>query len=219
MEQYIDVLQNTKLFSAVSKEEIAAMLHCLGAEPHAYQKGEYVFHAGERIRTLMILVDGVLHIQNDNYWGNRSILGNVTVGEMFGEAYADPASGAILNDIIAITDSIVIHFDIHRIFSVCPSACSFHSLIIKNLFFAVSEKNRKLVSKLGYLSSRTTREKLLAYLSDEAKRSNSSAFSIPFNRQQLADFLAVDRSAMSHELCKMRDEGFIAFNKNHFTLK
>ena len=98
------------------------------------------------------------------------------------------------------------------------SACKFHSLVIKNLFFEISEKNRKLVAKLGHISNRTTREKLLSYLSDEAKRNKSSAFSIPFNRQQLADFLSVDRSAMSNELCKMRDEGLIEFNKNRFVL-
>ena len=137
---------------------------------------------------------------------------------MFGEAYVSPDSGALLNDVVAVKDSSVIFFDIYRILSVCPSACKFHSLVIKNLFFEISEKNRKLVAKLGHISNRTTREKLLSYLSDEAKRNKSSAFSIPFNRQQLADFLSVDRSAMSNELCKMRDEGLIEFNKNRFVL-
>ena len=86
------------------------------------------------------------------------------------------------------------------------------------MFFAISEKNRKLVQKLGYMSERTTRDKLIAYLSDEAKRHNSSVFSIPFNRQQLADYLSVDRSAMSGELCRMRDEGLLRFEKNRFVL-
>ena len=88
-----------------------------------------------------------------------------------------------------------------------------------NLFFAISEKNRKLVQKLGYMSRRTTREKLIAYLSEEAKRQNSSEFSIPFNRQQLADFLSVDRSAMSNELCKMWDEGLLEFERSAFKLQ
>ena len=91
-------------------------------------------------------------------------------------------------------------------------------MTVKNLFFAISEKNRKLMAKIGYISNRTTRNKLLAYFSDEAKRHNSASFDIPFNRQQLADFLSVDRSAMSNELSKMRDEGLLEFNKNHFTL-
>ena len=194
------------------------MLNCLGATLHEYKKGEYVFRAGEHIHNLTVLVKGNLHIQKDDYWGNRAILGSVAVGEMFGEAYVSPDSGTLLNDVVAVEDSSVMFFDIHRILSVCPSACKFHSLTVKNLFFAISEKNRKLVAKLGHISNRTTREKLLSYLSDEAKRNKSASFSIPFNRQQLADFLSVDRSAMSNELGKMRNEGLIQFHKNHFIL-
>ena len=200
MEKYTDVLKNTKLFAGVGEEEIGTMLDCLGAALRQYKKGDYVYRAGEYVRSLTVLVEGCLHIQKDDYWGNRAILGDVAVGEMFGEAYVSPESGALLNDVV------------------CPSACKFHSLTVKNLFFAISEKNRKLVSKLGHISNRTTREKLLSYLSDEAQRSRSASFSIPFNRQQLADFLSVDRSAMSNELGKMRKEGLIEFHKNQFTL-
>lgn len=218
MKEYIAILKNTKLFAGVEENEIEAMLSCLGATSETYQKGEYVFRAGEHINQLTVLVEGELHIQRDDYWGNRSIVSRIAVGEMFGEAYASPDSGALLNDVIAVRNSVVMFFDIHRILSVCPSACRFHSLAVKNLFYAISEKNRKLISKLGHISQRTTREKLLSYLSDEAKKQNSSIFQIPFNRQQLADFLSVDRSAMSNELCKMRDEGLIEFEKNMFRL-
>lgn len=137
---------------------------------------------------------------------------------MFGEAYAAPESGPLMNDVLAVEDSAVIFLDIGKLLTVCPNGCKFHAMAVKNLFFAISEKNRKLVRKLGYMSRRTTREKLIAYLSEEAKRQNSGAFSIPFNRQQLADFLSVDRSAMSNELCKLRDEGLIEFEKNRFRL-
>ena len=187
MEKYTDVLKNTKLFAGVGEEEIGTMLDCLGAALRQYKKGDYVYRAGEYVRSLTVLVEGCLHIQKDDYWGNRAILGDVAVGEMFGEAYASPESGALLNDVVAVEDSAVLFFDIQRILTVCPSACKFHSLTVKNLFFAISEKNRKLVSKLGHISNRTTREKLLSYLSDEAQRSRSASFSIPFNRQQLAE--------------------------------
>ena len=218
MKKYIDVLKRTKLFSGVGENDIEAMLTCLGATLGVYKKGEYVLRAGEHLSKIMVPVKGSLLIQNDDYWGNRSIISHVSAGEMFGEAYASPDSGAILNDVVAVEDSDVIFFDIHRIIAVCPSACRFHSMTVKNLFFAISEKNRKLMAKIGYISNRTTRNKLLAYFSDEAKRHNSASFDIPFNRQQLADFLSVDRSAMSNELSKMRDEGLLEFNKNHFTL-
>lgn len=218
MGNYISVLKNTKLFSGAGENEISTMLSCLGAKLNRYKKGEYVFRAGEYVHNITVLVEGSLHIQKDDYWGNRTIINIITPGEMFGEAYVSPDSGALLNDVIAIEDSAVMFFDVQQILTMCPSACKFHTLALKNLFFAISEKNRRLVTKLGHISNRTTREKLLSYLSDEAKRNKSASFSIPFNRQQLADFLSVDRSAMSNELSKMRNEGLIKFDKNQFTL-
>lgn len=218
MKNYIPVLKRTKLFAGVAEEEIGAMLSCLDARLHEYKKGEYVLRQGEHMSFITVLVDGELHIQRDDYWGNRAIINPIAVGEMFGEAYIAPESGALLNDVVAVDDSAVIFFDVRRIITVCSSACRFHSMVVQNLFFAISEKNRKLVQKLGHMSKRSTREKLISYLSEESKRQNSARFTIPFNRQQLADFLSVDRSAMSNELCKMRDEGLLRFEKNIFTL-
>lgn len=218
MKKYIPILKKTQLFSGASDEDIEAMLGCLQAKLCTYEKGEYVLREGERVERLMMLVKGELHIQRDDYWGNRSIISMVGVGEMFGEAYAAPESGPLMNDVLAVEDSAVIFLYIGKLLTVCPNGCKFHAMAVKNLFFAISEKNRKLVRKLGYMSRRTTREKLIAYLSEEAKRQNSGSFSIPFNRQQLADFLSVDRSAMSNELCKLRDEGLIEFEKNRFRL-
>lgn len=218
MKKYIPVLKRTRMFAGISDEEISCMLSCLGARLYNYKKGEYVFRQGEHLNDIVVLVYGNLHIQKDDYWGNRSILGQITVGEMFGEAYVAPESGALLNDVIAIEDSIVIFFDVKRIITTCSSACRFHAMVVQNMFFAISEKNRKLVQKLGHMSKRTTRDKLISYLSEEAKKQNCAIFTIPFNRQQLADFLSVDRSAMSNELCKMRDEGLLEFNKNSFKL-
>ncbi len=218
MKNYIHILKKTKLFAGVGDDEISAMLSCLGARLYNYKKGEYVLRQGEHLSDIIVLVEGNLHIQKDDYWGNRSILGQVAVGEMFGEAYVAPESGALLNDVVATENSTVIFFDVRKIITTCSSGCRFHYMIVQNMFFAISDKNRKLVQKLGHMSKRTTREKLISYLSEESKKQNSSNFTIPFNRQQLADFLSVDRSAMSNELCKMRDEGLIEFDKNYFKL-
>ncbi len=218
MENYIETLRRSQLFSGVSNSEISAMLGCLQARLCTFKKGEYVFREGEHIDKITMLVEGKLLIQRDDYWGNRSIINVLRVGEMFGEAYVAPESGSLLNDVIAEDDSTVIFFDVRRILTVCSTACQFHSRVVQNLFFAISEKNRKLVQKIGHMSKRSTRAKLLSYLSEEAKRHNSSHFAIPFTRQQLADFLCVDRSAMSNELCKMRDEGLLLFDKKEFTL-
>lgn len=218
MNQYISVLKRTQMFAGIGENEISLMLDCLNARLCKYKKGEYVLRQGGSLSDITILAEGCLHIQKDDYWGNRSILGRISVGEMFGEAYVAPQSGALLNDVVAIEDSAVIFFDVKRIITTCSSSCRFHTAVVQNLFFAISEKNRKLVQKLGHMSKRSTREKLISYLSEEARKHNSASFIIPFNRQQLADFLSVDRSAMSSELCKMRDEGLLTFKKNQFTL-
>ena len=218
MENFISFLKRTKLFSGVGEENIASMLNCLNASVRQYNKNEYAFRQGEYIRNLMMLLEGRLYIQKEDYWGNLSILNEISPGEMIGEAYIAPGSGTLMNDVVTAEDCTILLFDIERILSVCPSACPFHTQLVKNLFYAVSDKNRSLVQKIDYMSQRSTREKLLSYLSDEAKKANSRSFTIPFNRQQLADFLSVDRSAMSNELCKMRDEGMLAFHKSEFTI-
>lgn len=218
MEQFLPVLKRSGLFAGVLESEAKAMLSCLNARIGRYKKGEYVLRQGQPLQDIIICVEGTLHVQKDDYWGNRSILRQIGVGEMFGEAYIAPESGVLQNDVVAVEDSTVIFFDVRRILTICSSACRFHSAVIQNLLFAIAEKNRILVQKLGHMSKRTTREKLLSYLSEEAKRQGSAAVTIPFNRQQLADYLSVDRSAMSNELCKMRDEGLLNFNKNCFHL-
>ena len=210
--------EKNKAFSGVGEEDIASLMSCLGARFQSCKKGEYLLREGEHISDIFILVEGKILIQKDDYWGNRSILSALSVGDMFGEAYASPESGVILYDVVAIEDSSVIFFDVKRILTTCSSACRFHNMIVQNMFFAISDKNRRLVQKLGHMSGRTTRAKLISYLSEEAKRQGSSAFAVPFNRQQLADYLCVDRSAMSNELCKMRDEGMIRFEKSRFEL-
>lgn len=218
MKEFITVLKHTQLFSGVCDDDISAMLGCLNATQKTLKKGEYVFRQGEHLTDITVLVEGRLHVQHDDYWGNSNIINTVEVGEMFGEAYVTPDSGAVLNNVIAVEDSSVMFFDARKIITTCSSACRFHSMVVQNLVFAISDKNRKLVQKLGHISKRTTREKLMSYLSQESSERRSSTFVIPFNRQQLADFLSVDRSAMSNELCKMRDDGLIKFEKNKFTL-
>lgn len=216
MKKYVDVLKGSKLFANVSEDEILAMLACLDAKERHYKEGEYVFRQGETVDSVSVLAEGALLVQADDYWGNRSIITSVSPGELFGQAYL--AGEAIMNDVAAAKDSTVVFFDAKRVLTTCSSACPFHNQVIRNLFFALSETNLRLVTKLGHIQKRTTREKLMSYLSLMAKKAGSNSFTIPFNRQELADFLSVDRSAMSAELCRMRDEGLLRFNKSSFTL-
>ena len=218
MKKYPDILKLSKLFAGIKENEIEDVLLCLSAIKRNYRKGEYVFRAGEHISSVALLLEGSVHIQREDYWGNLSILNKVFKGEVFGEAYAIPGSCTILNNVVAVENSVILFLDFNRIFTVSPSECKFYQVLIQNFFALLAEKNRILAQKLGHMSQRTTREKLLSYLSDQSIKSGSPSFDIPFNRQQLADFLSVDRSAMSNELCKMRDDGLLCFNRNHFIL-
>ena len=119
---------------------------------------------------------------------------------------------------MALEDSVIVTLDAMRVLTVCSSLCRFHTRVIQNLVFSISEKNRRLMHKLDHVSRRSTREKLISYLSEEAQLQGSTKIVIPFNRQQLADFLSVDRSAMCKELARMRDEGMLNFEKNSFEL-
>lgn len=214
----MNALKKSALFAGIEQNEILSLLHCVDAKVLNYKKGEFVLRQGDEMVDIALLLDGSLHIQSDDYWGNRSILGHVSGGEIFGEAYVLSHDSRILNDVVAVENSVVMFINAKRIISVCSSTCVFHTKVVQNMFLVISEKNKKLVQKLGHVCKRSIREKLNSYLSQEAKKQKSPNIIIPFNRQQLADFLSVDRSAMSNELCKMRDEGLIEFRKNYFRL-
>lgn len=219
MRQYLDLLARTALFTGLTQAEIGAMLDRLPASVRCYPKGAPVFHSGDRVTAVALLLEGCVHIQKEDHWGNLSILSEIVPGEIFGEVYACLGGAPILHHAVAAAPSRVLFLDVDRLLSADPSAGPFHSRLIRNLLSVLAAKNQLLAQKLAHISQRTTRGKLLSYLSEQSQKAGSPSFHIPFNRQQLADFLSVDRSAMSHELCKMRDEGILSFDKNHFVLK
>ena len=162
----------------------------------------------------------MFHIDREDYWGNNSILADVSAGELLGEVYSFLDDEPVRINAVAVKDSTVLLLDVKKIFQVCSTVCPDHAQLIRNFAYVLAVKNRELTRKLEHMSQRTTRDKLLSYLSDQSLKQDSSCFEIPFNRQQLADFLAVGfESAMSKELGKLRDEGILEFNKNHFELK
>lgn len=218
MEKYLKVVEQSKLFKGIGEQEAVSMLSCLGAYQRSYQKGDCVFQKGERITAVALLLDGAVHIRKEDYWGNLSILNEISAGEVFGETYACLEVGEMLNNAVAVKNSQVLFLDVKRVLTTCSSACQFHGKLIQNLLSVLALKNKMLTQKLEHMSQRTTREKLLSYLSEQSLREGRPSFDIPFNRQQLADFLSVDRSAMSNELCRMRDEGILEFERNHFVL-
>ena len=215
----LKILENSRLFAGIRVDEIQPMLSCLQAVERKYPRGAYIFHTGEEVRALALLVRGTAHIQKEDFWGNRSLLASLAAGDIFAEAYAMPGSGAMRSDVVAVESCTVLLMDVERVLARCTNSCAFHARLTENLFALLAEKNRILARKVDYLAQRTTRQRLLVYLSEQAQRAGSAEFTIPFNRQQLADFLSVERSAMSAELSRMQAEGLLETERSHFRLK
>ena len=215
----LKILENSRLFAGIRVDEIQPMLSCLQAVERKYPRGAYIFHTGEEVRALALLVRGTAHIQKEDFWGNRSLLASLAAGDIFAEAYAMPGSGAMRSDVMAVESCTVLLMDVERVLSRCTNSCAFHARLTENLFVLLAEKNRILARKADYLAQRTTRQRLLVYLSEQAQRAGSAEFTIPFNRQQLADFLSVERSAMSAELSRMQAEGLLETERSWFHLK
>lgn len=218
MEEYFDILKKCGLFAGIDENDLQSLLSCLSAKTVHFVKGSIVFRSGEAISSFGIVLSGQVQIYQDDYFGNRSILGNVGPSGLFGESFAFAEIKELPVSVITPTESELMFIDCGRLASPCVNACSFHSRLIRNLLNIISRKNVTLTQKIEFTSKRTTREKLLSYLSSEAQKSKSGSFSIPYSRQELADYLSVDRSAMSSELGRLRDEGVLSFLKNQFEL-
>ncbi len=215
---YHTVLKGSALFYGISDREMDSMLDCLSVTVKNYEKNQYIHRMGDNINTIGLVLSGHVHVVKEDFWGNRSIMAEMRTCELFGEAYA--ISGRPLEVSVIATDAVrVMFFNCKKITEACPSSCEFHSRLTRNLLKIVTEKTLMLTQKIEYLSKRSTREKLLSYLSAQALKKGRPFFDIPFNRTQLAEYLSIDRSAMTTELGRMRDEGLLTFDKNHFELK
>lgn len=210
-------LKRTCLFEGMEETEIQSILECLSAQRRQYDKGEVLFHAGDTSQRIGVVLSGSVHFTKEDYWGNRLLLSRIGEAEVFGEAYAGLHSGFAF-DITAAEKTQILFLDLNRVLTSCPKACQFHQRLIRNLLTLLACKNMELTKKVDVLSQRTVRSKLMEYLSTQARLQRCVSFDIPFNRQQLADYLAVDRCSMTVELGKMQKEGILRFEKNHFTL-
>ena len=217
LEKYFSLLRSSQLFKGIRADELAPMLACLSVRERMYRKGEYICRSGDALSSVAMVLDGCVHVQRQDYWGNQSILAVVESGELFADSYA--CSGEpIAVDAVAVKNSAVMFVDVGRITNVCGSSCDYHHKLISNLLSVVASKNRALTAKIQHMEQRTTRGKLMSYLSEQSRKSGGPFFEIPLSRQQLADYLAVDRSAMSSELGKLKGEGVIDFDRNRFKL-
>lgn len=218
MQDIVAELQRNELFRGISAEDIRTLLDCLHPVRHTYDKDTLIWREGEQTRAAGLVLRGKVLILRDDFWGNRNILGEAGAGDLFGEAYACTPDARLTVSVLAAAACEVLFVEIPQILTACSRVCAFHTRLIQNLMQVLAGKNLMLSRKIDHISRRTTREKLLAYLSDQAEVHGTAAFEIPFNRQQLADYLSVDRSALSQELGKMKRDGLLDCTRSRFTL-
>jgi len=227
----LEKIKDSLLIKDIKLEELSSMLGCLRGVIKKYDKGENVISEGDKINKFGLLIEGKLQVVQYDYLGNKSILSIIEPKQIFGEAFAYVNKNSSL-DVETIEKSTVLFLDSDKLSSPCQNCCSFHKQLVKNLLFIISNKNVNLTEiisnknvnlteKIECMAKRTTKEKLLTFLSLESKkqnRQNSKEFYIQYDRQGLADYLGVERSAMSAELSKLKNEGILEYNKNWFKL-
>ena len=216
MEEYFDILSQCPLFAGISRQELGQMLSCLGGKITGIAKGNPVFLEGAPAEFVGVVLDGKVQILRTDYYGNRSVLTVVSPGGLFGEAFACAGVETLPVSAIALQTCTVLLLDCKRVLTGCSNACPFHSRLVRNLLQGIAQKNLILTRKIQCMSQKTTQEKLMEFLLEQAKQQGSAEFVIPYDRQALADYLGVERSAMSAELSKLKKAGRIDCSGSRF---
>ena len=218
MKDFFDILRGCPLFDRIGDESLKEMLGCLNAKERSYKKGDAVFAEGDKAKYLGIVLEGNVQLVRVDYYGNRSILANIEPPQLFGEAFACAGLKSLPVDAVAAADTKILLLDAQRIARPCGNACPCHGQTILNLLHIVAKKNLVLHQKIEITSKRSTREKLMTYLLLQAKNAKSHTFTVPYDRQELADYLEVDRSGLSAEISKLRNEKVLECRRSTFTL-
>ncbi len=218
MEKYYNQIKNSPVFYGMSDDELCGLLECFNARIRSFDEGEMIIRQGDRITNIYLILEGTVNIEKDSYWGRRIIITQLSVNDNIALAFVASKNMESNIDAVAATDTKVLVLNYEKCTSMCQNACTRHKVLINNLFDILSKENIELIQKIENVSQKSIRDKLLTYLSNEARKRKSHSFEIPFNRQDLADYLNIDRSAMSFELSKLQKEGLIRYNKNHFEL-
>ena len=218
MEKFLNQIKNTPLFFGMSDEELQGLLECFNARVRKYEEGEMIIRQGDLIKNIYLILEGAVNIEKDSYWGRRIIITQLTVNDNIALAFVASKNVESNIDAVAAQDTTLLILNYEKCTSMCQNACTRHKVLINNLFSILSKENIELIQKIENISQKTIRDKLLTYFSNEAKKKRSNSFEIPFNRQDLADYLNIDRSAMSFELSKLQKEGVLKYNKNKFIL-
>lgn len=218
MKKYLPIIKKCALFSNIRETDLLTMLGCLNAKIQHFQKNQEIFSEGSAAEWIGILLSGQAQITQIDYYGNRHIIANIEVSQLFGESFACAGIPSLPIAVTATCDTDVMMISCKKITQTCNNACAFHNQIVLNLLNVIARKNLFFNQKLEIISKRSTREKLTAYLLSEAKQHRNDSFSIPYSRQELADFLGVDRSGLSSEIGKLCKEGLIETNRKWFRI-
>ena len=218
MKKYLQILKKCPLFCDIEEEDLLRMLVCLGARVEFFDKKYTVLSEGCPAKHIGIVLSGSVQVVQVDYYGNRSILSEIAASEVFAEAFACAETRSLPVSVIMSEPGEIMLIDCSHILHTCHNNCGFHQKLIFNLMKDLALKTILFHQRVEITSKRTTREKLLAYLNVQAQRVGKDSFDIPFDRQELADFLIVDRSGLSAEIGKLKREGVIDVEKNHFTL-
>ena len=218
MEKYSALLSSAPLFAGIDPSDLQNMLQCLSARIMTAAKGDPVFLEGDPAGFVGLVLEGSVQIVRDDFYGSRSVLTHAQPGDIFAEAYACADVAAMPVSGYALSECKWMRLDCRKMLTVCSNSCGFHNRLVKNLLGLTARKNLQLSAKIQFMSQKTTKAKLMAYLSQQAKDQGSTSFTIPFHRQALADYLGVERSAMSAELSKLRKDGILECKGPHFHL-
>lgn len=216
MEEYFDILSQCPLFAGISQEELKSLLSCLDGKIIQTPKGSPVFLEGEPAAFVGVVLSGKVQILRTDFYGNRSVLTVVSPGGLFGEAFACAGVETLPVSAMALENAGVLLLDCKRVLTSCPNACPFHKKLVQNLLRGIAQKNLILTQKIRCMSQKTTQEKLMEFLLEQAKQHGRAEFVIPYDRQALADYLGVERSAMSAEISKLKKAGRIDCSGSRF---
>lgn len=219
MQKNFEILSKSALFAGINEYDFDALIKCLNGRIIKASKGEPVFLEGDSAQFVGVVCAGSVQVIREDYYGNRSVLAVFKQGELFGEAFSCAGIDKLPVSVIALSDSEVLLLDCRHVLKVCTNSCSFHNQLIQNLLKTMAQKNLVLAHKIRYMSQKTTKEKIMEYLMDQAKQQGSREFIIPYDRQALADYLGVERSAMSAEISRLKKSGQIDTKGSWFCLK
>ncbi len=218
MEEFFSIFCESTLFRGIDEEGIRGMLRCLGLTVRRYPRGGVLLQAGETSHAIGMVLAGRVHLVKEDFWGNHAILTDVRPGETFGEAAALTGDSPLYFGAEAAEPTAAVFLPVTCLMRTCSENWGCRGKVIENLLAIVAARNLAYEKKCGHLSHRTTREKLLSFLSEQSAEHKSDAFTIPYNRQQLSDYLSVDRSAMSAELSRMQADGLLRYERSYFHL-